>query len=201
VDAVHSYLLTCHIHNAHSHPASAKPENPLQSITVDTARLPPDINSTCLPDIGNFSEGVLSNNMNDHTSTPISTHLSFHQRLSSDNEMASKHHIIALDSWVAIPSLSIPGGYSLTVITDGTALTNPSQLTEATIAINSQVPVNAALLNHMPKLKLFVATGTGIDHIDGKALRERGVVFCKVPAQNTGSLALIREEMVDGSLC
>jgi lactate dehydrogenase-like 2-hydroxyacid dehydrogenase len=98
--------------------------------------------------------------------------------------MAFKHHIIALDSWVQVPDFSFP--HTLTVITDGTALSNPSQLAEATIAINSQVPVNAALLEHMPKLQLFAATGTGVDHIDKQALRERGVVLCKVPAQNTG---------------
>ena len=98
--------------------------------------------------------------------------------------MTSKHHIIALDSWVKVPDFSFP--HSLTVITDGTTLSNPSQLSDATIAINSQVPVDAALLEHMPKLQLFAATGTGIDHIDRKALRKRGVVLCKVPAQNTG---------------
>ena len=98
--------------------------------------------------------------------------------------MTSQHHIIALDSWVKVPDFSFP--HSLTVITDGTALSNPSQLAEATIAINSQVPVSAALLEHMPKLQLFAATGTGIDHIDKEALRQRGVVLCKVPAQNTG---------------
>jgi glycerate dehydrogenase len=98
--------------------------------------------------------------------------------------MAAKHHIIALDSWVTVPAFDFP--HSLAVITDGTALSNPDQLKDATIAINSQVPVNAALLEHMPKLQLFAATGTGVDHIDKKALRERGVTLCKVPAQNTG---------------
>ena len=98
--------------------------------------------------------------------------------------MTSQHHIIALDSWVKVPDFSFP--HSLTVITDGTALSNPSQLAEATIAINSQVPVSATLLEHMPKLQLFAATGTGIDHIDKEALRQRGVVLCKVPAQTTG---------------
>jgi lactate dehydrogenase-like 2-hydroxyacid dehydrogenase len=98
--------------------------------------------------------------------------------------MSFKHHIIALDSWVNLPPFTFP--HSLTVITDGSALSNPAQLAEATIAINSQVPVNAALLEHMPKLQLFAATGTGVDHIDRRALRERGVVLCKVPAQNTG---------------
>jgi len=102
--------------------------------------------------------------------------------------MAPNHHIIALDSWVTPPPFSFP--HSLTVITDGSALSNPSQLAEATIAINSQVPVNAALLEHMPKLQLFAATGTGIDHIDKEALRKSGVTLCKVPAQNTGQFFL-----------
>ncbi|KAM0708011.1 hypothetical protein Q7P35_004660 [Cladosporium inversicolor] len=101
--------------------------------------------------------------------------------------MAFKHHIIALDSWVTLPPFSFP--HTLTVITDGSALSNPSQLADATIAINSQVPVNAALLEHMPKLQLFAATGTGVDHIEKEALRSRGVVLCKVPAQNTDAVS------------
>lgn len=101
--------------------------------------------------------------------------------------MAFKHHIIALDSWVTLPPFSFP--HTLTVITDGSALSNPQQLKDATIAINSQVPVNAALLEHMPKLQLFAATGTGIDHIDKEALRAKSVTLCKVPAQNTGKLS------------
>lgn len=98
--------------------------------------------------------------------------------------MTVSHHIVALDSWVKLPEFDFP--HSLNVITDGSALTRPEQLKDATIAINSQVPVNAALLDHMPKLKLLAATGTGVDHIDNNALRARGIVLCKVPAQNTG---------------
>jgi len=101
-------------------------------------------------------------------------------------EMAFKHHVIALDSWVKVPDFDFP--HSLTVITDGSALTRPEQLKDATIAINSQVPVNAALLDHMPNLQLFAATGTGIDHIDKEACHARGITLCKTPAQNTGSL-------------
>jgi len=98
--------------------------------------------------------------------------------------MAVTHHIVALDSWVNLPEFDFP--HSLNVITDGSALTRPEQLKDATIAINSQVPVNAALLGHMPSLRLLAATGTGVDHIDKEALRARGIVLCKVPAQNTG---------------
>jgi len=100
--------------------------------------------------------------------------------------MTFKHHIVALDSWVTVPDFDFP--HSLAVITDGSALTKPEQLKDATIAINSQVPVNAALLDHMLNLQLFAATGTGIDHIDKDAIRARGVTLCKVPAQNTGEL-------------
>lgn len=98
--------------------------------------------------------------------------------------MAVTHHIVALDSWVNLPEFDFP--HSLNVITDGSALTRPEQLKDATIAINSQVPVNAALLDRMPSLRLLAATGTGVDHIDKEALRARGIVLCKVPAQNTG---------------
>jgi glycerate dehydrogenase len=100
--------------------------------------------------------------------------------------MTFKHHIVALDSWVNVPDFAFP--HSLNVITDGSALSRPEQLRDATIVINSQVPVNAALLEHMPNLQLFAVTGTGIDHIDKDAIRARGATLCKVPAQNTGEL-------------
>ena len=102
--------------------------------------------------------------------------------------MTFEHTIIALDSWVTVPDFDFP--HSLTVITDGSALTRPEQLKDATIAINSQVPINSDLLDKMPNLQLFAATGTGLDHIDQKALREKGVKLCKVPAQNTGALLI-----------
>lgn len=100
--------------------------------------------------------------------------------------MAVTHHIVALDSWVKVPEFDFP--HSLNVITDGSAVTRPEQLKDATIAINSQVPVNTSLLDHMPNLRLLAATGTGIDHIDKEAVRARGIVLCKVPAQNTGKV-------------
>jgi lactate dehydrogenase-like 2-hydroxyacid dehydrogenase len=98
--------------------------------------------------------------------------------------MTINHHIVALDSWVKLPEFDFP--HSLHVITDGSAASRPEQLKDATIAIDSQVPVDAALLDHMPKLKLLAVTGTGIDHIDKKAFQARGIVLCKTPAQNTG---------------
>lgn len=99
-------------------------------------------------------------------------------------DMSLTHKIVALDSWVEVPPFDFD--HELTVIKDGSALTRPEQLREATIAINSQVPVDEALLEYMPNLQLFAATGTGIDHIDKEAVRARGVTLCKVPAQNTG---------------
>jgi hypothetical protein len=110
-------------------------------------------------------------------------HLETNHRIVTET-MAVTHHIVALDSWVKLPDFDFP--HSLDVITDGSALTRPEQLKDATIAIDSQVPVNAALLDHMPKLQLLAATGTGVDHIDNKACRARGIVLCKTPAQNTG---------------
>jgi glycerate dehydrogenase len=101
--------------------------------------------------------------------------------------MTFKHHVIALDSWVNLPDFNFP--YSLTVITDNSARTKPEQLKDATIAINSQVPVNAALLDYMPNLQLFVATGTGVDHIDKEACHARGITLCKTPAQNTDAVS------------
>lgn len=101
--------------------------------------------------------------------------------------MAPEHHIVGLDAWVEPPPLDFP--HTLHLIRDGTALSNPEQLKDATILINSQVPVTRELLLHAPKVQLVACTGTGINHIDQAALRERGIALTKVPAQNVDTVS------------
>ena len=101
--------------------------------------------------------------------------------------MSTQHHIVGLDAWVEPPPLAFP--HTIHLIRDGTALSNPSQIKDATILINSQVSVTRELLSHGPKVALVAVTGTGIDHVDQSALRERGITLCKVPAQNVDTVS------------
>lgn len=98
--------------------------------------------------------------------------------------MAFVHHVVGLDAWVEPPPLTFE--HTLQVIRDGSALTKPEQLKDATIVINSATPIKESLLEHMPKLQLIAGTGAGVDHIDREAVRARGITLTHVPAQNTG---------------
>lgn len=101
--------------------------------------------------------------------------------------MATEHHVVGLDAWVEPLPLDFP--HTLHLIRDGTALSNPEQIKDATILINSQVPVTRELLKNGPNVKLVAVTGTGINHIDQVALREGGITLCKVPAQNVDTVS------------
>lgn len=101
--------------------------------------------------------------------------------------MSFKHHIVALDAWVDPPPFDFD--HTITVIRDNTAASNPEQLKDATIFVNSQVPVTRGILEHAPKLQLIAVTGTGTNHIDHEAVENRGVTLCKVPAQNTETVS------------
>lgn len=101
--------------------------------------------------------------------------------------MTTQHHVVGLDAWVEPPPLDFP--HTLHLIRDGTALSNPEQIKDATILINSQVPVTRELIQHGPKVQLVACTGTGINHVNQAALRERGITLCKVPAQNVDTVS------------
>ncbi|KAK6442790.1 hypothetical protein LTR95_000993 [Oleoguttula sp. CCFEE 5521] len=101
--------------------------------------------------------------------------------------MACKQHIISLDAWVEPPEFDFD--HTLTVIRDGTATSRPEQLRDATILMFSGTPVTRKILDNAPNARLLAANGTGVDHVDVNAVRERGLTLCKVPAQNTDSVS------------
>lgn len=109
--------------------------------------------------------------------------------------MAFVHHVVALDAWVEPPALNFE--HTLQVIRDGSALTKPEQLKDATIVINTATPVNEDLLQHMPKLQLIAGTGAGFDHVNTESVRARGITLCNIPAQNTGMLVLLHAPCLD----
>ena len=101
--------------------------------------------------------------------------------------MVVKHNIISLDAWVKPPDFGFE--YDVSVITDGSAVTKPEQLKDATIFMTAAAPVTRTMLDHAPNLQLVACNGTGTDHIDHDAVRDRGITLCRVPAQNTESVS------------
>ncbi|GAB1729519.1 hypothetical protein NU195Hw_g154t1 [Hortaea werneckii] len=98
-----------------------------------------------------------------------------------------KHTIVALDDFWVSP----PPDFDHEIIEYPT--TGPDQLVErmkpATIITTAAMKVTRAGIEAAENLQLIVCTGTGSDHIDKVAARERGVTVCNVPAQNTDSVA------------
>ena len=103
--------------------------------------------------------------------------------------LTMKHKIVRLDALIPSPSLfginhEWIGEYSKT---------SPDELVDrikdATIVINSTTRVPRAAIEAAPNLKLWAATGVGTDNLDKDALRDRGIMLCNVPAQNTDSVS------------
>ena len=49
---------------------------------------------------------------------------------------------------------------------------------EALVLIRERTPIDAALLDFLPQLRLICQTGRGMPHIDLAACTERGIVVC-----------------------
>ncbi|BDI33288.1 lactate dehydrogenase [Capsulimonas corticalis] len=54
------------------------------------------------------------------------------------------------------------------------------RLQGATIAINNRVPIDEALLDAVPTLRLVAVSATGYDHVEIAACQKRGVAVCNV---------------------
>ncbi|MDR3412873.1 MAG: D-2-hydroxyacid dehydrogenase [Formivibrio sp.] len=54
------------------------------------------------------------------------------------------------------------------------------RLKDATVAITNKVAINAAILQHTPKLKLIAVAATGYNNIDIAACKKHGVTVCNV---------------------
>lgn len=98
-----------------------------------------------------------------------------------------KHNIVAVDSWVRLADLSFDHNFTQYPNTTPTEL--PDRIKDATIVICSGTRINRVAIENAPNLQLVACNGTGTDHIDKDALRERGVSLCRVPAQNTDSVS------------
>ncbi len=60
---------------------------------------------------------------------------------------------------------------------------------DAAIILTNKVPIDRAILNQLPNLKLISVLATGYNVIDTKAAREKGIPVSNVPAYGTNSVA------------
>lgn len=71
--------------------------------------------------------------------------------------------------------------------------TPPEQVVErlagAEVAVTNKVVIDEAVLSEAPTLKLIAVTATGINIVDAKAARQRGIPVVNVPAYSTASVA------------
>ena len=100
---------------------------------------------------------------------------------------ASKHKIVALDSWVQPPKCDFD--HDIVQYLNTTAAELPERIKDATIVITSAIAISRKSIESAPNLELVACNGTGTDHIDKDAIREKGISLCRVPAQNTDSVS------------
>ena len=66
----------------------------------------------------------------------------------------------------------------------------PDELAEAdALIVRSAVQVDAALLEHAPKLRVIGRAGVGVDNIDTAAATHRGIVVMNTPGANAVAVA------------
>ena len=98
-----------------------------------------------------------------------------------------KHKIVAVDGWVKPPPMDFDHDFIQYENTSPDEL--PERVKDATIIIVSPTRITRKAIENAPRLQLIAYNGTGTDHIDIEAARERGVAVCRVPAQNTDSVS------------
>lgn len=64
-----------------------------------------------------------------------------------------------------------------------------ARVADADVVVTNKVPLNAATIAALPKLKFIAVTATGFNIVDVAAARGRGVVVSNVPAYSTDSVA------------
>lgn len=60
---------------------------------------------------------------------------------------------------------------------------------QATIYLAYRLPVTRRVLEHLPRLRLVIASGSGFDHIDVHAATEHGVLVCNAATYNVEDVA------------
>lgn len=99
-----------------------------------------------------------------------------------------KHQILLINSPFELAPFSFPE--ERTELKSASSADVLSNLGGATILATASAPLTYDLLTkHAPKLQLIVCLGTGSDHVNKEACRERGITLCNTPAQNIASVS------------
>ena len=99
-----------------------------------------------------------------------------------------KHHVVVLDDWyVPLPMTSFE--YTIDQYSQSTVAQIAERIKDATIVMTSPTPVTRAAIETAPNLQLVACFGAGTDKVDMDAVRERGITVCRVPGQNSDSVA------------
>lgn len=97
-----------------------------------------------------------------------------------------KHKIVAVDNWIVPPQFSFDYDFEQYERTSQEEF--PHRVKDCTILIVSGTAITKAGIDSAPNLELIAYNGTGTDHIDLEAARQRGISVCRVPAQNADSV-------------
>ncbi|MFM0128713.1 D-2-hydroxyacid dehydrogenase [Paraburkholderia sediminicola] len=99
-------------------------------------------------------------------------------------------NIVLLDSGTLPTPLTAPAWASEWSIRPATRAADVVHaLEDATIAITNKVPIRAADLRRLPKLRFICVAATGFDCIDIDACRESGVIVSNVPGYSAQSVS------------
>lgn len=90
----------------------------------------------------------------------------------------------------ALAELNTLGGYAWIDAKDAQDLANKiGGSTSVKVIVSEYVPVNDVVLDHAPALKGVIAYGAGYDHIDVKAMNQKGVLVCNCQGKNAQAVA------------
>jgi glycerate dehydrogenase len=97
-----------------------------------------------------------------------------------------RHKIVAVDNWIVPPRFSFDYDFEQYERTSQEEFSE--RVKDCTILIVSGTAITKAGIESAPNLELIAYNGTGTDHIDLEAARQRGISVCRVPAQNADSV-------------
>lgn len=101
--------------------------------------------------------------------------------------MVPQHHVVQLDGYINLATLEFPHKFTKHTSTKPSEISE--RLEDATIVIATTTRLTyETLMSCGPRLQLVASLGVGVDNIDVRAIRERGLVLVNVPAQNTDAV-------------
>ena len=80
-------------------------------------------------------------------------------------------------------------GYDFTVAQCKTEDDVIAGCADADILINQYAPITARVMDNLPKFRMVVRYGVGVDNIEVKAAVERGITVCNIPDYGTNEVA------------